>query len=45
MTATNWLEETRNQADATGRPTSMPLFAGQKLVVVAASVVLVTPVA
>ncbi|HSS08436.1 MAG TPA: SDR family oxidoreductase [Acidimicrobiales bacterium] len=34
---TNWLEGMQNLADDTDRPTAMPVFAGQKLVVVGGS--------
>jgi len=35
--STNWLEVMQNRADETGRPRAMPVFAGQKLVVVGGS--------
>jgi hypothetical protein len=33
----NWLEGMHSDADETGRPMAMPVFAGQKLVVVGGS--------
>src|SRR5262245_54713220 len=36
-TSTNWLEGMHSHEDETDRPTAMPLFAGQKLVVVGGS--------